>query len=96
MFKNALSAARRPDEKKLLLAGLAEVRTIESLQVVAQYLDDEALRAEAALAAAKIACPQRRRDRGLRGPEVTAVLEKALEFIETDEWRQQVERHIGQ
>jgi len=92
MYKDAMAAARRPEEKKLALSGLAaNVRTIESLKFVGVYLDDEALRAEAALAAADIACAEDRYTRGIQGDEVAAVLEKVFTVTENEAIRERVQ-----
>jgi HEAT repeat protein len=55
MYGVAMNHAYRPEERKLVLAGLANVRELEALKMVQQCLDDEATKAEAALAAVKIA-----------------------------------------
>jgi HEAT repeat protein len=92
MYKDAMAAARRPEEKRLALSGLAaHVRTVESLKFVGVYLDDEALRAEAALAAAAIACAEDRYTRGIQGDEVAAVLEKVLAVPENEAIRERVQ-----
>jgi len=95
MYENAMAAAERPDEKKLVLAGLAaNVRTVKSLKLAGSCLEDELLRAEAVLAAAAIACPENRRRRGLQGRGVVEVLEKVLVVCEDDEVRERVERYL--
>ena len=55
MFGKALEAVHRPDEKKLVLAGLARLPAPKTLAMVRPYLADEALRAEAAVTMVKIA-----------------------------------------
>ena len=47
MYEFALRAASRPDEKKLVLAGLAAVSHPAALKLAEQCLDDPALKAEA-------------------------------------------------
>ena len=95
MYKDALGAAKRVDEKKLAFAGLAAVRTIESLQTVGSYLDDDALKAEAALAAAKIARPQNNSDKGLVDPDAAPILKKASVLIADTDVRKKLEEHIA-
>jgi len=55
MCKEAVRLAKRPDEKKLVLAGLAEVPHPETLKMVEASLADEAVKAEAEVALLKIA-----------------------------------------
>lgn len=93
--KNALEAARRPEEKKAVIAAVAEAHTLDALQMVAAYLEDEALKADAAMAAAKIACPQKEEEAGLTGDEVRPILQKALALVQDEAWRKKVEAQIA-
>ena len=95
MYRAALDAAKRPDEKKQVISGLGNVRSMASLQLVGACLEDEALKAEAALAAVKIACPKDENDKGLLGVEVAEVLKKALEHVDDEEVRKKVEGHLA-
>jgi HEAT repeat protein len=94
MLKEALALAKRPDEKRLVLAGLGTVRTLEALQLIAPCLDDKELQAEAGATAAKIACPGEQGYKGLAGAEVAAVLQKVLEVTTDANIRKQVEPHL--
>jgi len=47
MYAGAMDVARRPEERKQVLSGLAEVKDVETLAVLSPYLDDEQLRSEA-------------------------------------------------
>lgn len=55
MLQTAMSAATRPEEKKLVLGALGEVKSVEALAATQPYLADAALREEAAAAVVKIA-----------------------------------------
>jgi len=55
MYARALDLARRPDDKKLVLAGLGSASSASALALVEKYLADNTLRAEAAAAAVQIA-----------------------------------------
>jgi len=55
MYIKAMALAKRPDDKKLVLAGLGSASSGEALRIAMTYLDDAALRDEAALAAVQIA-----------------------------------------
>ena len=55
MYKEAMEAAKRPDEKKMVLSGMADAPSLATLEMAKSYLSDEALKAEAAAASVKIA-----------------------------------------
>jgi HEAT repeat protein len=55
MYQAGLQAARRPDEKKLLLAKLGEVHDARTLAILEPFLADDALAAEAAAAMVSVA-----------------------------------------
>ncbi len=78
LYKRALGLAKGSDSKKLVLAALGDLRTIESLDLVAPYLGDKGVAAVAAAAAVKIACPPKKGQPGLRGAAVVAALEKVV------------------
>ena len=54
MYEKALGFAKRPEEKKLVLSGLADVAAPQALQIIEPYLNDEAVASEAAIARDKI------------------------------------------
>ncbi|HPO16017.1 MAG TPA: HEAT repeat domain-containing protein [Candidatus Hydrogenedentes bacterium] len=93
--KNALDAARRPEEKKAVIGAVADVHALEALHLIAAYLDDEALKEDAALAAAKIACPQKEEEAGLIGGDVKSILQKALMLVHDESWRKKIEAQIA-
>ena len=55
LYAEAMSFARRPDDKKLVLAGLGDVPAPQALKMAMDCLGDDAVKAEAALAALRIA-----------------------------------------
>jgi len=74
LLASAMEACKRNDEKKMVLGGLGEVKSGESLDMVAKYLDDDALKNEAQQAAVKIA-----KDIHQRAPEsVKAAMDKII------------------
>jgi len=54
MLKTAMGLADRTDEKKQVVSGLQNAPTLEALNMLKQYMDDPALRAEAEMAAATL------------------------------------------
>ena len=88
LYLAALDAARRPDEKKLVLGRLADVKEPESLKMLEPYLKDEVLRAETAAAMVSIVeafIPA-------RWPEARRPLEVVLAADIPDEVRQRAEK----
>ncbi len=94
-YKEAIEAARRKDEKVAALSGLTAIRTLESLQLAGQYLDNDELKADAALAAAQIACPQGENDTGLVAAEAAPILQKAKERTDSEDLRKQIDAHLA-
>ena len=75
MYTAAMAAAKRPDEKKQVLGGLGNVKSVEALRLVVPALADKALQREAAAAAVKIA-----KNLGAHGKDVIrAAMQKVLE-----------------
>jgi len=95
LYQQALAAAKRPDEKRQALAGLAAVRGGEALGAVAAYLDDAALAAEAALAAVRIVLPQKDGDKPLTGDDVMAVMKKVAASAKDKKVREQAQAYVA-
>ena len=55
LYKKGLSASRRPEEKKLVIARLADLKSFESLELLRSMLEDDTLKQEATLALINIA-----------------------------------------
>jgi hypothetical protein len=55
LYQNSLDLAKRPDEKKMILAGLREVRHVKTLELIKPLLDQDEVNAEATDAALRIA-----------------------------------------
>jgi HEAT repeat protein len=91
LLKNVLDVAKEPNEKNIIVAGLAGIRTVESFRTAAGLMADPDLRAKAAESAARIAMPVPR-DKGLAGIETARCLKKASAFLEDDWFREQVGR----
>jgi HEAT repeat protein len=95
MYRQALDAADKPAEKKMVLAGLGKVRSLEALKLVGRCLDDRALAEEAAAAAVNIACPAKGREKPLRGPVVTEVLQKVVKVSRNQDVVRKAAAHLG-
>jgi HEAT repeat protein len=94
-YANALTAARRSEEKKLVLAALATERTPEALDLVTPMLVDESLKSEAALTIIKIITPQERRQRGLTGEKAITALKKAIPLSPDPTAKSDAERYLN-
>jgi hypothetical protein len=80
-LREALAAAVDPDEKIVVLNGLAAARLPEGLELIASFLDMPDLRVRAAQAVLKLVMPATGYE-GLKGRYVAATLKKALPFID--------------
>jgi HEAT repeat protein len=75
LYQDAFPAAKRNDEKKMILGGLGELKDAKALEVVAPFLADEALVNEACAAAVKIAKESWQSNKDLARTTMTKVLE---------------------
>ncbi len=94
ILKEAINAAKRTEEKRLALGNLAAARCVESLMTAAAYLDDPALKGEAVVAVADIACPGPDGAAGLTGEKVVSVMQKALPAAPEGEAKKRIETHL--
>ena len=86
MLAAAMSLATRPDEKKLVLGGLAEVRHIDALMLADMCLGDETLRDEAGVTMLSVA-----RALAAEQPDAaTAAIEKVANTVTSDRVEQQL------
>ncbi len=75
MYRKAMDATRRDDEKRQVLGGLSDVKAVEALEMVVPALDQKGLRNEACAAAVKIA-----KNLGGHGKEtIRGAMKKVLE-----------------
>jgi len=95
MYKEALAVARRPDEKRMALAGLAALRDVEALKLIATYLDDEALAADATMAAVRCVLPQGPGDRVLSGADVMDIMKKVAAMAKDPKVREQAQTYVA-
>ena len=91
--KEALDILERADEKRLLLGAIGKVRSAVSLEVAGEYLEDESLKSEAAIASANIALPEGDY-KGQGGYDTAKVLRKALGGLTDEKLRQRIEKYI--
>jgi HEAT repeat protein len=91
MYQKAMSLAPNEAEKKRVLSGLAEVKSLEALQMAAEYLDDSALCFEAELAVVKIASDIYHSF----GQQTKQILQKVIQTTESDTLRQQAQEIIN-
>jgi HEAT repeat protein len=91
MCDAAMAASGRPEDKRLVIGALAEVKSPEALKMVVPLMADEALKEEAAAAAVKIA-------KGLGAAakeDVKAAMQKVLEVSKNDGIRAEAERLLA-
>ncbi len=83
MLGKAWTIATNADERRLVLGGLGAVRDPAALALIAQALDTEDVREEAAAAAVSVCCPRQDNDPGLVTPAAYAAMEKVRDTAKT-------------
>jgi len=74
MLTESMALAQRPDEKKLVLGQLADVRTLESMKLIVPCLEDAKLAREAGAAAVRVGPGAAKKDKKLVMDAMTLVL----------------------
>jgi len=92
MYKQAMSLASNTSEKRMVLSGLANVKSIGALEMAAAYLQDKSLQQEAEVAVVKIATATS----GSYPAESKAALQKVIQISKTDFLREQAQEVINQ
>ncbi|MFW6139845.1 MAG: HEAT repeat domain-containing protein [Acidobacteriota bacterium] len=95
MLRDARTIPEETDEEKLILSGLEKIKTIDSLELAAEFLYHEELKESAARIIAHIALPEPLKE-GLSGERVVFLLKEALKFIEDEFEREQILEYINQ
>jgi len=92
LYQQAMSLASNVSEKRMVLSGLANMRSLAALETAAGYMKDEDLQQEAGVAVVKIA-------EGIYGSyrqKTKDVLKKVLQTSKSDSLRQQAQDVINQ
>ena len=92
MYEAALAAAKRPEEKKLVLGPLGEIKVIGALRMAAALMGDDPLKEEAAATAVRIAKSMGddvRKDDARA--DVRAAMQKVLDISKGDNVRKDAE-----
>jgi hypothetical protein len=88
MYRTAMNLAPGVNEKKMILAELAKVKTLSALGMAAEYLDEAELQQEAAAAVIRMADKTM-----LKQPQQTKVLlQKVLQVTESDSLKKQAQK----
>lgn len=82
LYRNALEAAKRDEDRQLVISGLADVKTTEAVALIAPFLDNENLKKDAALAIAKIVVPPNNDKPGMADLEIEPALAKAVPLLD--------------
>jgi len=88
MYKEAMNAATQVSEKKMVLSSLGEMKSVEALDMAAEYLESVDLKNEAQLTVVKIAPSVS----GAEPQKTKSILNKLLEKPGSDNVRQQAEK----
>jgi len=92
MYQRAMELAAGPDERKLVLAGLADAETLQALELAESQLHDPAVRDEAALAVVKIADRLRARN----AQRARKTLDQVLALVSNPDIRGQAQNVINE
>jgi len=98
MYAKAMSLAPNPMEKKGVLSGLANTKSLEAMKMAADYLQDKSLQREAQVAVVRIAqgiydsFPQK--EKIAVGKPVKESLDKVIKITQTDSLRKQAQELI--
>ncbi|HNR29822.1 MAG TPA: DUF1080 domain-containing protein [Candidatus Hydrogenedentes bacterium] len=95
LLADAIAATETADERRIFMSEVNQYRTVAALRILAGFLDDAALREDAAAAMARMACPRDEKDAGLRAHAVASALEKALPFLGDEGLREKAQAHIA-
>ena len=90
MYQEAMELASNVSEKKMVLSGLANVKSFTALQMAADYLDDRLLRQEAEAAVVRITAAVHTSFPA----QSKAVLEQVLQICENDSLRRKAQELI--
>jgi HEAT repeat protein len=92
MYQQAMELAPNVSEKRMVLSGLANVKSFAALQMAADYLEDSALQQEAEVAAVKVA----ESTHGSHPKQTRAVLQRVIQTSKNDSVRQRAQELIKQ
>lgn len=88
LYKKAMDLASDATLKRQVLSGLADVKSLDAMQMAAEYLEDAVLQQEAELSVVKIAAAIRRS----HAKEVKAVLQKVVQNTKSDSVREDAQK----
>jgi len=94
MYKDALLVAQRAEEKKMILGALVDIKTLESLVLLETYLDDAAIRDEAASLAVLVACGDGKQ-KGITDSAARPIMVKVAGIVKDEKLKQRVEKQIA-
>jgi len=95
MYGEAMALATRPEEKRLVLSGLGDVKAVAAVKMVAPCLDDAALKTEAAAAIVKLAGHLRDTKGKEDRAEIRQALEKVTQEIQDKRLRDEAAKALG-
>jgi HEAT repeat protein len=93
-YSEAFAAAKRLEEKKMILGAVGNEKGQEFFDLAALALEDETLSREAALAVIKTALPPAKGQPGLKGATVIETLKKAIPACPDPNLKSDAERYL--
>jgi HEAT repeat protein len=95
MLEDAMDLELGTQEKNLILAGLARIKSLAALELAARFLDDPEVRSRAARIVLRIALPEAGAE-GLADEDIIPILKRARPFIEDEQGQEQIDSRIDQ
>jgi HEAT repeat protein len=77
LYRDLMDIATRQDEKRMVLAGIGELKSTEALKYAAHYFNNDSLGLEALLAAAKIVKPEEEQPLRFKADQILFALAEA-------------------
>ena len=95
LLKEAMAAINDTKNKKLILRGLSEIISIESVKYVAFFMNAEELKTYAAMMVRRIALPKPNGEDGLSSPELISILRKVASIINNKIEQEKINNYLA-
>ncbi len=94
-LKQAMASCHALTNKKLVLRGLSDIISTESITYISTFLADAELKSFAALMVERMLLPQPESDKKLQSPELIFILKKASQVIDNDFEKKKIEEYLS-
>ena len=95
LLKEAMAAINDSKNQKLVLRGLSEIISIESVKYVASFMNEKELKNYAAMMVRRISLPKPDGKDGLSSPELISILRKAASIIDNKVEQEKINNYLN-